>query len=171
MSEEKRMSIQVTFTEDEAPLYLWVMQKAKKTKSGKRWGVSRYIKQLIRADMFASGMGDELVVSQIVREISEERCPICGGRLRSQFIRQKANGKIHVSYYCPRCEMFHGKDIDPKEILKIKDLIKSIATIYDEHPGITEVIRRQKILEKINKISKAKEDLEKLLEYDRKSKS
>ena len=168
MSGEKRMSIQVTFTEDETPLYLWVMQRAKKTKSGKRWGVSKYIKQLIRADMFASGMGDELVVSQIVREMSEERCPICGGRLKSQYIKQKANGKIHVSFYCPHCEMFHGKDIDPKEIFKIKDVIKGIIANYDKYPGLVEIIRGQKILEKMHQIEKAEKYLERMLERNEK---
>lgn len=102
-----RRRVVVWFRPEEEHLYLRLLSVARKTRKGRNWGISEYLKSLIRYHLFPENMPRELLFEFAYREIFGWRCRFCGGRGKVKYLFDEGD-KLRVQIQCTNPE--HGWD-------------------------------------------------------------
>jgi len=102
----KRRRIVIWFRPEEEYLYLRLLSAVKKTRTGRNWGVSEYLKSLLKYHLFPEEISQS-IFDFAYREIFSWRCSICGARGRVQSLHDEGD-RIKVQIRCANPE--HGWD-------------------------------------------------------------
>ncbi|MEM4546125.1 MAG: hypothetical protein QW328_05110 [Nitrososphaerota archaeon] len=111
----KRKQINITFTEEEMPIYEWILSNCKKRKY-KRSGISRFVKDILLAWYYADTGKNimEIIQTKKTNVVTKEKyvCKFCG-----RVMKKISKTNETAVYYCDRCGIINrvGKEGSDKE--------------------------------------------------------
>ncbi|MEM2365657.1 MAG: hypothetical protein QXL06_01810 [Nitrososphaerota archaeon] len=105
----KRKQINITFTEEEMPIYEWILSNCKKRKY-KRSGISRFVKDILLAWYYTDTGKNIMEIIQTKKD--KHVCKFCG-----HVMKKISKTNRTVVYYCDKCGIINrvGKEGSDKE--------------------------------------------------------
>ena len=120
--------IQVTFSRREYYLYEWLINYARKTVKGKRWGISEVVKEALKLYMIAKTATKLDVFDLYFRELfigEFLECEDCGSRMKIENYRREGDVLV-FELYCPGCNMLDRKRLDLSKFKTMEDIAKQM---------------------------------------------
>ncbi|MEM2571018.1 MAG: hypothetical protein QXP96_04760 [Thermoproteota archaeon] len=120
--------VQVTFSQGEYYLYDWLVNYARKTVKGRRWGISEVVKEALKLYMIAKTATRLDVFDLYFREYFIEEfleCEDCGSRMRVEDYYKEGDTVI-FKLYCSGCATFGKKKLDLSKIRVLEDVAEHL---------------------------------------------
>lgn len=138
--------VKISFSRTEEDMYMWLLSKSRKTVSGKKYGISDYVKNLIKSAMIAEASGVVSIIELYKDAVLNHVCEYCGRRDSLIGVSVEGEG-IKLKYWCRQCGIGSQKILEKTEFTELNKLAELVSKF-------TETMNRRDFEKKLSRLVK-----------------